>query len=183
LSAHVKERLAKLGIDARIDHRTLERQGVKLAMGGSAMGIGLEDPICKASRTNRRSSISSPDGPSPSPICRSTPKPRRWRRRSPLACRITKTLRDPSHTSALTLEQLRALGIAADLAELLVESYRLEARLHTLSDPEDMVALEEMFDADIASGHDWIGVGAWRDADGIAFSFPITIIAWSPAAA
>jgi len=46
-----------------------------------------------------------------------------------------------------------------------------------------MAALEAMFDADIASGHDWIGVGAWRDAGGIGFCFPISIVAWIPAAA
>jgi ubiquinone/menaquinone biosynthesis C-methylase UbiE len=93
------------------------------------------------------------------------------------------TLRDPSHTSALTLDQLRTLGAAAGLGERVIESYRLEARLHTLSDEKDMEALEAMFDADIASGHDWIGVGAWRDAGGIGFSFPISIVAWIPAAA
>lgn len=93
------------------------------------------------------------------------------------------TLRDPSHTSALTLDQLRSIGVAAGLSEKQIESYRLEARLHTLSDPEDMAELEAMFDADIASGHDRIGVRAWRDAEGVAFSFPISIVAWSPAAA
>lgn len=92
------------------------------------------------------------------------------------------TLRDPSHTSALTLNQLRALGIAAGLWELGIESYQLEARLQTLSDAKDMAALEAMFDDDIASGHDWIGVGAWRDADGIGFRFPISIVVWTPAA-
>ena len=88
------------------------------------------------------------------------------------------TLRDPTHTSALTLEQLRAIGAAAGLSELLIDSYRLEARLDTLADAEDMPALTEMFDADIAGGQNTIGVGAWRAADGIRFLFPISIIAW-----
>ncbi len=89
------------------------------------------------------------------------------------------TLRDPSHTSALTIGQLRDLGHEAGLEELSVDSYRLEALLATLADPEDMAELNAMFDADIASGKDWIGVGAWRADDGIRFHFPISIIAWA----
>lgn len=88
------------------------------------------------------------------------------------------TLRDPSHTSALTTAQLRGLGEAEGLNELGVESYRLEALLSTLADADDMAALDEMFDADIASGKDWIGVQAWRADDGIRFHFPISIVAW-----
>ncbi|SNS44077.1 Methyltransferase domain-containing protein [Sphingomonas laterariae] len=88
-------------------------------------------------------------------------------------------LRDPSHTSALTLDQLRSLGRAAGLEEVLVDGYRLEALLATLADDADMAALDAMFDADIASGEDRIGVGAWRAADGIRFYFPLSILAWS----
>lgn len=88
------------------------------------------------------------------------------------------TLRDPSHTSAPTLDQLRALGEAAGLQEVLIDGYRLEARLDTLADAADMPALEAMFDEEIASGADGIGVGAWRAADGIRFHFPVSIVAW-----
>jgi hypothetical protein len=35
-----------------------------------------------------------------------------------------------------------------------------------------------MFDTDIASGEDRIGVGAWRSSTGIRFHFPVSIIAW-----
>lgn len=89
------------------------------------------------------------------------------------------TLRDPTHTSALTLDQLRAIGRAAGLREVVIDSYRLEARLDTLADAQDMPALTALFDADIAGGKDTIGVGAWRAADGVRFCFPIAIIAWS----
>lgn len=89
-------------------------------------------------------------------------------------------LRDPSHTSALTPDQLRAIGAAAGLREVFVEGLRLEARLDTLADPDDMPALTAMFEADIAGGEDRIGVQAWRAADGIRFFFPGTIIAWEP---
>jgi ubiquinone/menaquinone biosynthesis C-methylase UbiE len=88
-------------------------------------------------------------------------------------------LRDPSHASALTLEQLRALGQAQGLREVVVDSYQLEARLLTLADAADMDALDALFDADIASGVDQLGVGAWRADDGIHFYFPISIVAWN----
>jgi SAM-dependent methyltransferase len=88
------------------------------------------------------------------------------------------TLRDPSHASALTQDQLRGLGRDAGLQEVVVDFYRLEAQLSTLADEVDMGALEAMFDADITSGEDRIGVGAWRAEDGIRFLFPISIVAW-----
>jgi ubiquinone/menaquinone biosynthesis C-methylase UbiE len=87
-------------------------------------------------------------------------------------------LRDPSHASALTLEQLRAIGRQAGLIERLIDSYRLEALLSTLSDQQDLPALSRMLEIDIDSGADHIGVGAWRAADGIRFYFPISIVAW-----
>jgi ubiquinone/menaquinone biosynthesis C-methylase UbiE len=87
-------------------------------------------------------------------------------------------LRDPSHTSALTLEQLRAIGRNAGLREVLVDGYTLDAELSALSDSTDMPALMAMFDADIASGQDHIGVGGRRTPDGIAFHFPVSIVAW-----
>lgn len=90
------------------------------------------------------------------------------------------TLRDPSHTSALTLDQLRGLGQTEELTELSIDRYKLEALLSTLADTQDMAALDAMFDADIASGKDWIGVQARRADDGIRFHFPISIVAWRP---
>jgi SAM-dependent methyltransferase len=87
-------------------------------------------------------------------------------------------LRDPSHTSALTLDRLRGVGADAGLSELLIDGHRLEARLDTLSDPETLSDLIAMFEADIDSGEDRIGVDARRAEDGIRFHFPISIIAW-----
>ena len=87
-------------------------------------------------------------------------------------------LRDPSHASALTPDQLRRLGADAGLREVVFEALRLEARLDTLADPEDMPALTAMFEEDIASGEDRIGVQAWRAPDGIRFFFPGSIVAW-----
>jgi len=89
------------------------------------------------------------------------------------------SLRDPSHASALTREQLRALGRAAGLAETAIDFYRLDAQLQALADPSDMAALTALFEADIAGKEDRIGVEARRDADGIVFRFPISILAWT----
>ncbi|HEY4077891.1 MAG TPA: methyltransferase domain-containing protein [Rhizomicrobium sp.] len=89
------------------------------------------------------------------------------------------TLRDPSHTSALTVEQLRAIGDEASLMEQAFDSYRLEVKLDTLADAGDMAALTAMFEEDIRSGKNRIGVNACAKADGIYFTFPISIIAWS----
>lgn len=91
---------------------------------------------------------------------------------------MMETLRDPSHTSALTLDQLRAIGRDAGLSEVAIDFYNLEARLAPLADAGDMAALNALFDGDIAEGQDRIGVGAWRDADGIGFHFPVSIVAW-----
>ncbi|MGI4879733.1 MAG: methyltransferase domain-containing protein [Janthinobacterium lividum] len=91
---------------------------------------------------------------------------------------VMERLRDPSHASALTLDQLRRIGAEAGLRELLVDSYQLEARLDTLADAGDMPTLFAMFDADILGGTDSIGVGAWRADDGIRFRFPVSIVAW-----
>lgn len=88
------------------------------------------------------------------------------------------TQRDPSHASALTLDELRALGRRAGLIERAIDFYRLEALLDTLADAADMTALAALFDADIASGEDRIGVAARRAVDGIRFAFPVSIVAW-----
>lgn len=87
-------------------------------------------------------------------------------------------LRDGSHVSALTLDQLRALGRDAGLSEQHLDGYRLEALLSSLADEQDMPALTRMLEADIASGKDGTGVAAWRAPDGIRIHFPISIVAW-----
>jgi SAM-dependent methyltransferase len=75
-------------------------------------------------------------------------------------------LRDPSHTSALPLDELRRMGKDAGLTEA------------TLCDERDITALTAIFDADIATGQDRIGVGAWRTPEGIRFHFPVSIVSW-----
>jgi ubiquinone/menaquinone biosynthesis C-methylase UbiE len=106
-------------------------------------------------------------------VADATPTPR-----TQVAYDQMETLRDPSHTSALTLPQLLALGEAAELNLELVDGYRLDARLETLTDPKDQMTLNTLLDADIACGEDRIGVGAWRGEDGIWIKFPISIVRW-----
>lgn len=88
------------------------------------------------------------------------------------------TLRDPSHTSALTVQQLLLLGAEAGLSPALIQHYRLEARLQDQVSPEDWPALKAMFEEDIAGGQDHLGMGAWEASDGIRFYFPVSIVAW-----
>lgn len=87
-------------------------------------------------------------------------------------------LRDRSHASALTLEQLRALGHEVGLSEQHIDGYRLEAVISTLADEADMPALARLLEADIESGEDRIGVAARRASDGIHIYFPVSIVAW-----
>lgn len=87
-------------------------------------------------------------------------------------------LRDPSHASALTVDQLRGLAQEAGLTELSYDFHWLEAALDGLTDAQRMHDLTALFEADIASGEDRIGVRA-RQTDGrIYFSFPISLMAW-----
>lgn len=89
------------------------------------------------------------------------------------------TLRDPSHTSALTLEQMRDLGRALGLIEDGLDRYQLDAKLEALADAADMAKLNATFAEDIDSGENRIGVDARREQDGVYFKFPISIVAWS----
>jgi ubiquinone/menaquinone biosynthesis C-methylase UbiE len=89
------------------------------------------------------------------------------------------TLRDSSHTSALTPDQLAKLGRALQMPEVARDFYWLEARLDRLADTQDMAELTAMFERDIAGGQDLIGVRARREEDGIYFHFPVSIIAWA----
>ncbi len=88
-------------------------------------------------------------------------------------------LRDGSHVSALTLDQLRAMGREVGLSEEHIDGYRLDALVSTLADEQDMPALTRMLEADIAGERDTLGVGAYKASDGIRVHFPISIVAWS----
>ncbi|MFT9459972.1 MAG: class I SAM-dependent methyltransferase [Acetobacter orientalis] len=88
------------------------------------------------------------------------------------------TLRDPSHTSALTVPQMLALGRQAGLEPVQTTQYHLESCLCDQVAPEDWQALHALFTQDIASGQNRLGMGAWLAEDGIRFYFPISIMVW-----
>jgi ubiquinone/menaquinone biosynthesis C-methylase UbiE len=88
------------------------------------------------------------------------------------------TIRDPSHASALTLEQVRELGRQAGLVEDCLDEYRLEAQVSSLADEADMPELARVLGEDIASGQDQTGVGAHRKEDGLWILFPVSIVGW-----
>lgn len=88
------------------------------------------------------------------------------------------TLRDPSHASALTQQQLRDLGRALGLREVFVDFHRIEAEVASIADAETLPALNAMLEADIDSGEDRIGVAAYRGENGLRFLFPVSVVAW-----
>jgi SAM-dependent methyltransferase len=88
-------------------------------------------------------------------------------------------LRDPSHASALTLEQLRGLAArVGGLAEVACDFHWLDARLDTLADVEAMAELTALFEQDVAAGGDRMGVRPRLTPEGVRFCFPISIVAW-----
>ncbi|MCG0995867.1 hypothetical protein LHT11_11705 [Acetobacter indonesiensis] len=90
-----------------------------------------------------------------------------------------RTLRDPAHTTALTLQQLQSLGTKAGLSPVMTHQYRLESRLQDQVAPENWCALKTMLAEDIAGGQDRLGMGAWEDAEKIHFYFPVSIVVWN----
>ncbi|GAA0533896.1 ubiquinone/menaquinone biosynthesis C-methylase UbiE [Rhizomicrobium palustre] len=95
-----------------------------------------------------------------------------------LAYDAMETLRDPSHASALTVAQIRHYAKDLGLKEVAYDFHWLEAALEPLADQDRMGALTAVFNADIESGADLIGVKARRTESGIRFSFPISVFAW-----
>jgi ubiquinone/menaquinone biosynthesis C-methylase UbiE len=94
-------------------------------------------------------------------------------------------LRDPSHAHALTQPELRGVGAALGLTEVVVHAYDarlpLEAVLAT-SFPEAGVLdrVRELYRLDAVSGADSLGFSA-RFIDGqIHLTYPMTLIAWRP---
>lgn len=91
------------------------------------------------------------------------------------------TLRDPSHTSALTLDQMRGLGQQLGLSEQAIGGYRLEveleAQLRAAACPAGAEErLRALFRRDAEDGLDRLGVGARYEGDEIRFCYPISIL-------
>jgi ubiquinone/menaquinone biosynthesis C-methylase UbiE len=92
-------------------------------------------------------------------------------------------LRDPSHTSALTEAEFEALGDTAKLKFTRKSSYQLESDLEGLlaasfPNPGGTEKVRILFQEDIASGMNHLGVGAHRREGEVYFFFPIVALVW-----
>lgn len=92
-------------------------------------------------------------------------------------------LRDPSHTRALTREEMHALGEAAGLRLRREEEFRLEMELEGLlagSFPKegDAERIRALFEEDIHAGRDTLGVAARRENGAVRLTYPVAVLAW-----
>jgi len=92
-------------------------------------------------------------------------------------------LRDASHTSALTLEELIALGETLDLGEASVQRFGLPMELDSLVDssfPEgERDELRAIIRGDI--GRNACGFAAREEAGSLFITFPIAVVGWTKA--
>jgi hypothetical protein len=87
-------------------------------------------------------------------------------------------LRDPSHTQALSVEEMSHMVHASGLRHSRTARYTVEMELETqlaasFPNPGDDEKLRQLVTADI--GHDDLGVGAHRVGRDIHFAYPILI--------
>jgi ubiquinone/menaquinone biosynthesis C-methylase UbiE len=92
-------------------------------------------------------------------------------------------LRDPSHTRALTEMEQKSLGEKAGLEFLRKASFKMTMDLEDLlassfPRPGDADKIRALFDDDLQSRKENLGVSAWRDQDRVKFNYPIAIFAW-----
>lgn len=92
-------------------------------------------------------------------------------------------LRDPSHTCALTLAEFEGLGDAAGLLLRRKETCPFDRDLEGLlagSFPKagDADRIRALFEADIRSGRNSLGVGARRENGAISLTYPVVVLAW-----
>ena len=90
-------------------------------------------------------------------------------------------LRDPSHATALTPDQLMALGNGLPLEQPIAKHYALDCSLDAVlgaSFPEQSAGEQyrSMLVADI--GADRLSVQAYRNGSELRFRFPLTVVAW-----
>ncbi len=88
-------------------------------------------------------------------------------------------LRDPSHTSALTPDELLQLAKNLELQDIKTEWYKVEMELEaqiraSFPNPGDDDRIREVFIDDL--GKDNLGVGAHRVGSEIHFAYPILIL-------
>lgn len=92
-------------------------------------------------------------------------------------------LRDPSHTSALLVEQLHAAGQQAGLAIHKSERFGLVMKLEELlmgsfPKPGDADRIQALFEEEIGAGSNRLGVAARRTDRGIEITYPVSVVSW-----
>ncbi|HUA99911.1 MAG TPA: methyltransferase domain-containing protein [Terracidiphilus sp.] len=92
-------------------------------------------------------------------------------------------LRDPSHIRALTEAEFASLGESAGLVLHRVEQFGLAMDLEDLLAgsfpwPGDAGRLRALFQEDIRTGANRLGVAARDEAGAIRLSYPVTVLAW-----
>jgi len=94
------------------------------------------------------------------------------------------TLRDPSHVHAHTVEELRAIGRAAGLQELLVESFSAELPLEAVlatsfPGPGALDEVRRRAAADADEGVDRLGLAIRRVEGKLLMTYPMTTVVWA----
>jgi ubiquinone/menaquinone biosynthesis C-methylase UbiE len=92
-------------------------------------------------------------------------------------------LRDPSHTRALTEAEFDHLGRQAGLEPFRKNLYPLEMDLENLlsssfPEPGNADRIRALFDQEIRSGTDRLGVSARRAEDRVLITYPVLVLAW-----
>lgn len=92
------------------------------------------------------------------------------------------TLRDPSHTRALSIQELKALGDKQDLKLLNTATYRMDAEVEALlavsfPPPGNADRVRRMVRNDI--GVNRLSINAHLDQGKVRFSFPISVLVWT----
>lgn len=93
------------------------------------------------------------------------------------------SLRDPSHTRALTLAELEALGNSAGLAEMRKSDFQLGMALDSLLDgsfprPGDAATIRALFESEIQNGTDTLGVATHKVNGHLRIHYPVVVLSW-----
>jgi len=92
-------------------------------------------------------------------------------------------LRDPSHTRALTLAEIKSLGEGPGLELAHEEHFSLTMDLDELlkgsfPKPGDETELRAVFDADVCTGENRIGFAARREEGVQRLTYPVAVLTW-----
>lgn len=93
-------------------------------------------------------------------------------------------LRDPSHTRALTAEELGSVGDQAGLTLRRFEHFQLEMNLDQLlagsfPKPGDADRIRALFEEDLRCGSNTLGVAARSTSSGIGVMYPVSVAVWA----